>query len=167
MRRRFQLATHESQTTSATSAPSQDRPAIHSVGGSSIIPCSTPQLGNRYNTAETLVPIAAQSAEFTPLCSQRSTTSEGTEALGAAISLASMTETETRIVLYDFTGGELIDLIVDHPGQPADYIHTDGTLWTWRERLRPIGGVIDESGGRRGGTHLRVYDLVTPSTDSK
>jgi hypothetical protein len=78
-----------------------------------------------------------------------------------------MTEVETRIVLYDFTRGELIDLIVDHPGQPADYVHTDGTLWTWRERWRPVGGVIDDRGGRRGGTHLRVYDLVTPSTDSK
>jgi len=78
-----------------------------------------------------------------------------------------MPAAETRIVLYDFPpGGALIDLIVDHPGQPADYVHTDGTLWKWRERWRPVGGVIDERGRRRGGTHLRVYDLVTPSADS-
>jgi hypothetical protein len=76
-----------------------------------------------------------------------------------------MPEADPRIVLYDFRPGELIDidLIVDHPGQPADYIHTDGTLWTWRERWRVVGGVIDERGGRRCGTHLRVYDPVSPA----
>jgi hypothetical protein len=77
--------------------------------------------------------------------------------------LVRVPEAETRIVLYDFRPGESIDLIVDHPGQPADYVHADGTVWTWRERWRPIDGVIDERGGRRGGTHLRVYDLVTPA----
>ena len=92
----------------------------------------------------------------------------GPAQLGAAITLVRMTEAETRIVLYDFPpGGELIDLIVDHPGLPGDYVHADGTVWTWRERWRPIGGVIDERGGRRGGTHLRVYDLVTPGTDAR
>jgi hypothetical protein len=45
-----------------------------------------------------------------------------------------MTEAETRIVLYDFPpGGELIDLIVDHPGLPGNYLHADGTLRTWRQ----------------------------------
>lgn len=40
--------------------------------------------------------------------------------------------------------------VVDHLGQPADYIHTDGTVGTWRNRWRPLGG----------GRYLRVYDLV-------
>lgn len=55
-----------------------------------------------------------------------------------------MTEAETRTVLYRFgeVDGPNVDQVVDHPGQPADYVHTDGT-------------------------HLRVYDLVTPSTDSR
>jgi hypothetical protein len=72
-----------------------------------------------------------------------------------------MTTEDTRIVLRN--GG--VDVaIVDHPGQPADYVHTDGTVWTWRERWRPVGGVRD---GERiaGRVHLRVYDLVTPSGD--
>src|SRR5258708_27630030 len=38
--------------------------------------------------------------------------------------------------------------VVDRPGQPADYIDTDGTLWTWLRRWRTVGGV-----------QLRVYDL--------
>lgn len=69
-------------------------------------------------------------------------------------------EADPRIVLHRPGGTD--DLIVDHPGQPADYLHTDGTLWTWRERWRPTGGVLDERGGRRGGTLLRVYDPVIP-----
>jgi hypothetical protein len=40
--------------------------------------------------------------------------------------------------------------MVDHPRQPADYVHTDGTVWTWKERWRPLAG----------GQHMRVYDLV-------
>ena len=67
-----------------------------------------------------------------------------------------MVTEDARIVLHRPGGTD--DLIVDHPGQPADYMHTDGTLWTWRERWRLIGGVIDERGVRRGGTRLRVYD---------
>ena len=59
----------------------------------------------------------------------------------------------TRIMLR---GAQVDGLIVDHPGQPADYVHADGTVWTWRERWRPLGG----------GRYLRVYDLVKPSTDS-
>ena len=69
-------------------------------------------------------------------------------------------EADSRIVLHRPGGTD--DLIVDHPGQPADYLHTDGTLWTWRERWRPTGGVLDERGGRRGGTLLRLYDPVIP-----
>jgi hypothetical protein len=72
-------------------------------------------------------------------------------------------EADPRIVLYPFEGG---DLIVDHPGQPADYVHTDGTVWTWNQRWRVVGRGLDERGGRRGGTHLRMYDLVTPGADS-
>jgi hypothetical protein len=34
------------------------------------------------------------------------------------------------IVLRGGQIGSADDLIVDHPGQPADYIHTDGTVWT-------------------------------------
>jgi hypothetical protein len=69
---------------------------------------------------------------------------------------------DPRIILYDYSPfREYVDLIVEHPDQPADYIHTDGTRWTWVDRWRPVGGVVDERGGRRGGTRLRVYDLVT------
>ena len=57
------------------------------------------------------------------------------------------------------------ETFVEHPGQPADYIHTDGTVWTWRQRWLPVGGV-PRGLGRVGAAHLRVYDLVTPGTDS-
>lgn len=72
-----------------------------------------------------------------------------------------MTTEDTRIVLR--TGG-VDDPIVDHPGQPADYVHGDGTVWTWRERWRPVGGVRD---GDRivSRIHLRAYDLVIPGSD--
>ena len=71
-----------------------------------------------------------------------------------------MTE-DTHIVLR---AAGVDDRIVDHPGQPEDYVHTDGTVWTWRERWRLTGGVRD---GERliGRVHLRVYDLVTPEAD--
>lgn len=70
----------------------------------------------------------------------------------------------TRIMLRKTgreTGGPETDAlnypIVDHPGQPADYVHMDGTVWTWQaRRWRPLGG----------GRYLRVYDLVEPATDS-
>jgi hypothetical protein len=63
----------------------------------------------------------------------------------------------TRIALRVLTAaGDPRNPVVDHPGQPADYVHTDGTVWTWRERWRLLGG----------GHYLRVYDLVEPSTDS-
>jgi hypothetical protein len=71
-----------------------------------------------------------------------------------------MTTEDTRIALR--TGSDR--LIVDHPGQPADYVHTDGTVWAWHERWHLVGGVRD---GERivGRIHLRAYDLVTPGTD--
>jgi hypothetical protein len=51
-----------------------------------------------------------------------------------------MTTYDSRIILRDpnVTSGD--ELIVQRPGQPADYVHTDGTVWTWRERWRPVGG---------------------------
>jgi len=71
-----------------------------------------------------------------------------------------MTMQETRIVLR--TGGEA-DPIVDHPGQPADYVHTDGTVWTWHQRWRLVSGI--RHGERMVGRHhLRAYILVTPRT---
>lgn len=66
-----------------------------------------------------------------------------------------MTTPDTRIVLRSREVGEINDSIVDHPGQPAGYVHTDGTVWTWQDRWLIVSGV-----------HLRVYDLVAPSTDS-
>jgi hypothetical protein len=68
-----------------------------------------------------------------------------------------VTTENTRIVLG--TGGTN-EPIVDHPGQPADYVHTDGTVWTWHERWRLVGGVQDDKGRIFGRIHLRVYDLV-------
>ena len=64
--------------------------------------------------------------------------------------------TDTRIALRRFHGGGFDDSIVVHPGQPADYFHADGTVWTWKERWRPLGG----------GVYMRVYDLVVPDDDS-
>jgi hypothetical protein len=64
---------------------------------------------------------------------------------------------DTRIVLFVFTAaGDPKNPMVDHPGQPADYVHTDGTVWTWKGRWRPLGG----------GRHMRVYDLMPGGTES-
>jgi hypothetical protein len=41
-----------------------------------------------------------------------------------------MTTSDSRIVLRSDRTGLATDLIVDHPRQPADYIHTNGTVWT-------------------------------------
>jgi len=63
---------------------------------------------------------------------------------------------DPRIVLRG--GGEIgaiDDPVVEHPGQPADYVHTDGTLWTWQRRWRVIRGI-----------RLRLYDLVARSAGS-
>jgi aminoglycoside 6'-N-acetyltransferase len=58
-------------------------------------------------------------------------------------------EPETRIVLRAYGAGEADGPVADHPGQPGDYVHPDGTVWTWKERWRIVSG-----------THLRLYDLV-------
>jgi hypothetical protein len=58
-----------------------------------------------------------------------------------------MTTKDTRIVLRT-DGAD--DPIAEHPDQPADYRHTDGTVWTWHQRWRVVGGVP-----------LRLYDRVT------
>ena len=58
-----------------------------------------------------------------------------------------MTYPETRIVLRSPDG----DVIVRHPGQPANYAHDDGTLWRWDN---------DQAWREVGGVHLRVYDRV-------
>lgn len=71
-----------------------------------------------------------------------------------------MTAEDTRIVLR--VGNDRP--IVDHPGQPADYVHTDGTVWTWHRGWHLIGGVR-EGGWIVGGIRLRAYDLVTPGGD--
>jgi hypothetical protein len=48
-----------------------------------------------------------------------------------------------------FTWRSALWLTVDHLGQPEDYIHTDGTVWTWQGRWHFVRGV-----------RLRSYDLV-------
>jgi len=67
-----------------------------------------------------------------------------------------MTTPDPRIALWvRAAAGDPNNPVVDHPGQPADYVHTDGTVWTWRGRWRVLGG----------SHHMRVYDLVDPATD--
>lgn len=66
-----------------------------------------------------------------------------------------MVTEDARVVLGGHEAGEWNDPIVDHPGQPADYVHTDGTVWTWRDRWRIVGGV-----------HLRLYDLAKSNVNS-
>jgi hypothetical protein len=56
---------------------------------------------------------------------------------------------DARIVLRGEQIGLADNPIVDHPEQPADYVHTDGTVWTWRRRLRIVAG-----------TRLRMYDRI-------
>jgi hypothetical protein len=53
------------------------------------------------------------------------------------------------------------DLMVDHPRQPADYEHIDGTVWTWQRRWRLVGGFRDHK-GRIFRIHIRAYDLAQP-----
>jgi hypothetical protein len=69
--------------------------------------------------------------------------------------------TTTRIVLR--TGSDE-DPIVDHPGQPADYIHADGTVWTWHRRWRLLGRLRDDD-PISNPIHIRAYDIVTPGTN--
>jgi hypothetical protein len=71
--------------------------------------------------------------------------------LGTPLSSIGMDEPDTRIVLFVYeAAGDPRNPMVDHPEQPADYVHPDGTTWTWQGRWRPLGG----------GRHLRVYDLL-------
>ena len=65
-----------------------------------------------------------------------------------------MATPDSRIVLRGAQIGLANDPIVDHAGQPVDYTHTDGTVWTWKERWRIVRGV-----------HLRMYDLVVSGAD--
>jgi hypothetical protein len=71
----------------------------------------------------------------------------------------SMTD-DPRIMLRGVRVDDGSDLMVDHPEQPANYRHVDGTLWTWQGRWRIVGGVRLE-GRRVGGAHIRLYDLAT------
>jgi hypothetical protein len=61
-----------------------------------------------------------------------------------------MTALDPRVMLRIDTDRSN-DLIVDHSGQPADYTHTDGTIWTWLGRWHILGDL-----------HLRSYDLRAP-----
>lgn len=61
---------------------------------------------------------------------------------------------ETRIVLRAREPGVMDDpIIVDHPGQPGDYVDADGTAWTWQERWRIVSHA-----------HLRLYDPASEIT---
>jgi hypothetical protein len=65
--------------------------------------------------------------------------------------LIGMGTPDTRIALFVLTAAcEPKNPIVDHPGQPEDYVHTDGIIWTWKGRWRPLGGA----------RYMRVYDLM-------
>jgi hypothetical protein len=84
---------------------------------------------------------------------------------GTPVKLSStgMTAEDTRIALCTWSEDGRVFVIVDHPGQPADYVHGDGTVWTWHQRWHLVGGVPAHDGmGMVGRTHLRAYDLATP-----
>jgi hypothetical protein len=67
---------------------------------------------------------------------------------------------DARIMLRGIRVTDGSELMVDHPQQPADYLHVDGTLWTWHGRWRIVDG-IRTRGRIVGGRHIRVYDLAT------
>ena len=76
----------------------------------------------------------------------------------AEISLAAITDfasyeslelEDVRIVLRGAQIGLAEDPVVSYRGQPGDYVHTDGTVWTWLRRWRLVAGA-----------HLRMYDLI-------
>lgn len=76
----------------------------------------------------------------------------------AEVSLATVTDfasyesvelEDMRIVLRGAQIGLAEDPVVIHRGQPGDYVHADGTVWTWLARWRPCAGV-----------RLRMYDLM-------
>lgn len=58
---------------------------------------------------------------------------------------------DVRIVLRGAQIGLAHDPVVTHSGQPDDYVHTNGTVWTWHGRWRIVAG-----------TPLRMYDLIEP-----
>ena len=71
-----------------------------------------------------------------------------------ACGVAGMAFSDSRIVLRGIPHAGMADYVaVDHPGQPADYVHTDGTVWTWQARRVFI----------LGGVRVRCYDLAGPS----
>ena len=76
---------------------------------------------------------------------------------GPALGSLVVTTPDPRIVLRGEQIGLADDPIADHPGQPADYIHTDGTVWTWQQRWRIVGPVHRH-------LRIRLYDLVAPGT---
>src|ERR1700743_2999623 len=55
---------------------------------------------------------------------------------------------DVRVMLRRDLGRE-DDVTRDHPRQPEDYTHEDGTVWTWKGRIFILRGV-----------RLRAYDLV-------
>jgi hypothetical protein len=81
-------------------------------------------------------------------------------------------ELSVSIRLRRFHDGGHDDTVVDHPGQPADYTHTDGTVWTWKQRWT-LGAIIQDGVGQddkerafgRIRRHIRVYDLMTPGAE--
>lgn len=60
---------------------------------------------------------------------------------------------DPRIVLRDPVGFD--DQIVEHPGQPGQYVNERG-IWEQTDR--------STNWRRVGNAHLRVYDLVEPTT---
>ena len=66
-------------------------------------------------------------------------------------------EDDMRIILHRPGGTD--DQVVEHPEQPEDYIHANGSRWTWVGRWRVVGGT-PHRGGTVGGTHIRVHDPV-------
>lgn len=82
------------------------------------------------------------------------------------LSSIGMTAEDTRIALRTRPEGRLVFVTVDHPEQPADYVHTNGTVWTRHQRWQLIGGVPARDGlGMVSRIHLRAYGLVIPGTD--
>jgi hypothetical protein len=82
---------------------------------------------------------------------------DGTICPPTEVSALASSDMDTRIILHRPGGTD--DQVVDHPEQPADYFHADGSRWTWLERWRLVGGT-PYGPGTIGATHVRVYDPV-------
>ena len=94
-------------------------------------------------------------------CLSKSVVSKSVSKIAAsawALGSTSMATEDTRIVLR---AGGVHDPIADHPQQPADYVHTDGTVWTWHERWRLVGGVKDDKGWLVDRLLHRLYDRAS------